>query len=240
MRRVDGRLAEELREVKITRNYLNHAKGSVLIEAGETKVICSVTVEEKVPPFLRDTATGWLTAEYAMLPASAQNRVPRDISLGRPKGRNQEIQRLIGRSLRMALDLENIGEMTIRVDCDVIEADGGTRTVSITGAWVAMYDAAREMAKEGIIQTNIIKNQVAAVSVGIVEDQLLLDLSYEEDSRAQVDTNVVMTPSGEIIEIQSTAEKQPFSQDELDKMLTLAKKGIAQLASVQKRTLQIK
>jgi len=226
-----------MREVRIKRDYLTHAEGSALIEQGNTKVICSVSIEEKVPSFLRGGGTGWLTAEYGMLPRSAQKRIPRELTVGTVKGRIYEIQRMIGRSLRAIIDLGQIGERTIQIDCDVIEADGGTRTASITGAWVALYDALSKMRKERIIQSDPLLDQLAAISVGIINNTPVLDLCYEEDSKAQVDMNIVMVPSGDIVEIQGTAEEKPFSQTLMMEMLRLAKDGISQLAVIQRKAL---
>ncbi|HID95593.1 MAG TPA: ribonuclease PH [Candidatus Latescibacteria bacterium] len=226
-----------MREVRIKRDYLTHAEGSALIEQGNTKVICSVSIEEKVPSFLRGGGTGWLTAEYGMLPRSAQKRIPRELTVGTVKGRIYEIQRMIGRSLRAIIDLGQIGERTIQIDCDVIEADGGTRTASITGAWVALYDALSKMRKERIIQSDPLLDQLAAISVGVINNTPVLDLCYEEDSKAQVDMNIVMVPSGDIVEIQGTAEEKPFSQTLMMEMLRLAKDGISQLAVIQRKAL---
>lgn len=237
IQRADGRLPAQLREVRITRDYLRYAEGSVLIEMGRTKVICAVSIDERVPAFLRGMGRGWLTAEYGMLPRSVQNRIPREIADKGVRGRTQEIQRIIGRALRSVVALERIGERTIQIDCDVIEADGGTRTASITGAWVALYDAVKKMQKERVIEEEVILNQVAAVSVGIVEGTPLLDLRYEEDTKAEVDMNIAMVPSGEIVEIQGTAERKPFSPELMSQMLTLAKEGITQLFQLQREVL---
>src|SRR5512136_385519 len=214
MKRSDGRGADALRPVKITRNYLKHAEGSVLIEMGDTKVICSASVEERVPQFLRKTGRGWITAEYSMLPRSTHTRTARDSLTGRGSGRSFEIQRLIGRSLRSVTNLDGFGERTIWIDCDVIQADGGTRTASITGAFVALVDAFRKMVKNGMIEKIPIKDSVAAISVGKVDGEVLLDLDYEEDSRAEVDMNVVMTGDGKFVEIQGTAEGGVFTKKE--------------------------
>ena len=231
--RNDGRNASDLRPVIITRDYLRHPKGSVLIEMGDTKVICSASVEEGVPPFLKNTGRGWLTAEYAMIPASTHERNARESSRGKVGGRTHEIQRLIGRSLRAVTDLTAFGERTIHIDCDVIQADGGTRTASITGAFVALVDAFRRLRKEGFVAQMPVKDFVSAVSVGIVEGRMLLDLQYEEDSRAEVDMNVVMTRGGLFIEVQGTAEAAPFSRDLLNGLTDLAVKGIAALTQKQ-------
>jgi ribonuclease PH len=238
LRRSDGRGPETLRPVKITRHYMKHAEGSVLMEMGDTKVICSASVEDRVPPFLRNTGKGWITAEYAMLPRSTHTRTSRDSLTGRGNGRTFEIQRLIGRSLRSVTDLNGFEERTIWIDCDVIQADGGTRTASITGAYVALVDAFKKMVKDGVIEKIPVKDTVAAVSVGKVDGRLLLDLNYEEDSRAEVDMNVVMTGSGKFVEIQGTAEESAFSKKELDALTMAARKGIRQLTSMQKRSLE--
>lgn len=237
MMRIDGRSNNQLREVKITRNFIKYAEGSVLIETGNTKVICNATVEEKVPPFLRGGGKGWITAEYSMLPRATQQRTVREASRGRITGRTQEIQRLIGRALRPAVNLSLLGERTIWVDCDVIQADGGTRTASITGAMIAVYDALATLKERGVLAQIPIETFVAATSVGIVDDQELLDLCYQEDSRAEVDMNFVMTEDGKIIEIQGTAEGEPFSKERLDNLHNLAFKGITELVNLQKQVL---
>ena len=234
--RPDGRTKSELRKVKITRNYISAAEGSVLIEVGNTKVICTASIEEKVPPFLRDQKKGWVTAEYGMLPRSTHSRMTRESSAGRVGGRTQEIQRLIGRSLRAVVALELLGERTVWIDCDVIQADGGTRTASITGAYVAFKDAVEYGLKNKIISKNPLKDYLAAVSVGIVDNEPRLDLCYAEDVSAEVDMNVVMTGSGKIVEIQGTAEAGAFSREMLDTMLSLAEEGIAELIKIQKET----
>jgi len=223
--RKDERKFDDIRNVKITNNYLMHAEGSVLIEMGDTKVICSASVEDKVPPFLKGSGTGWITAEYGMLPRSTESRKIRDSSRGKVDGRTQEIQRLIGRALRSVVNLSALGEKTIWIDCDVIQADGGTRTASITGAFVALIEAIKKMQAKGQLNRNPVKNFVSAISIGIVDNDIMLDLCYEEDSRAQVDMNVVMTDKGEFIEIQGTGETSPFSNSELHDMLFLAEKG---------------
>ncbi len=235
--RPDGRKHDELRKVKVTRKFIPTAEGSVLIEMGNTKVICTASIEERVPPFLRDAKKGWVTAEYGMLPRSTQTRMTRESSVGRVGGRTQEIQRLIGRALRSVVALELLGERTFWIDCDVIQADGGTRTASITGAFVALSDAIAFALKNRLIAKNPIRENLAAVSVGIVEGEPRLDLCYTEDSAAEVDMNVVMTGNGKIVEIQGTAETEPFSKDMLNAMMSLAEKGIAELVKVQKEIL---
>ncbi|MEW5746657.1 MAG: ribonuclease PH [Nitrospirota bacterium] len=232
--RPDGRRNDELRAVKITRNFIATAEGSVLIEVGKTRVICTASIEEKVPPFLRDQKKGWVTAEYGMLPRSTQNRMMRESTSGKVGGRTQEIQRLIGRALRAVVDLRLLGERTVWMDCDVIQADGGTRTASITGAYVAFSDAIKYAMAKGMIDKSPIKDFLAAVSVGIIENEARLDLCYAEDAAAEVDMNVVMTGSGKIVEIQGTAESQVFSRQMLDTMLSLAEKGIGELIALQK------
>jgi len=234
--RKDGRKADELRKIKITRNYIKSAEGSVLIEMGDTKVLCTATVENSVPPFLRGKGTGWVTAEYAMLPRSSAQRISRERS--KVGGRTHEIQRLIGRSLRSVIDMKALGERTILLDCDVIQADGGTRTASITGAYIALVDALRHIKKQGMIATVPIKDHLAAVSVGIVDGKPMLDLCYVEDSTAEVDMNLVMTGSGKIVEVQGTAEGEPFSKAELGKLLALGEKGIKTLIKKQKEVLK--
>ncbi len=235
--RPDGRRADEMRPVTITRDFLRHAEGSVLITVGETKVICTASVEEKVPQFLRDTGQGWVTAEYGMLPRSTKTRSPREASAGRPSGRTFEIQRLIGRSLRGITDLSALGERTIWIDCDVIQADGGTRTAAISGAFIALADAFQVLRQNGAIKNLPLKDFVAAVSVGMVEEQVVLDLCYAEDSVAEVDMNVVMTGSGKYIEVQGTAEEKPFDGLHLDAMLKLAEIGIRDLIALQRKLL---
>ncbi len=230
--RIDGRRADELRKLKITRNYIKAAEGSVLIEMGDTKVICTATVDNSVPPFLRGKGTGWVTAEYAMLPRSSSQRIQRERN--KVGGRTHEIQRLIGRSLRSVVDLEALGERTVLIDCDVVQADGGTRTASITGAYIALVDALRYMKKEGMIDRVPVGDFLAAVSVGIVDAKPMLDLCYEEDSTAEVDMNLVMTGSGKIVEVQGTAEGEPFSKAELGRLLALGEKGIKMLVKKQK------
>ena len=232
MRR-DGRKADEIRPVMIARDYLRHPKCSVLIEMGDTRVICAASVEEGVPPFLKNSGRGWLTAEYAMIPSSTHERSARESAKGKIGGRTHEIQRLIGRSLRAVTDLTAFGERTIHVDCDVIQADGGTRTASITGAFVALADAFRNLRREGLVDRMPIRDFVSAVSVGIVDGEMLLDLQYEEDRRAEVDMNVVATRGGLFIEVQGTAEAVPFARERLDAMTDLAMKGIATLTRKQ-------
>jgi len=231
------RPADTLRPVRIHRNYLKTAEGSALIEIGDTKVLCAATVSEKVPAFLKGTGEGWITAEYALLPRSTLTRSPRESRLGRPEGRSVEISRMIGRSLRMAIDRESLGEYTIIIDCDVIQADGGTRTAAITGGFCALYEAIRFMMKNHLVKRDPMREFVAATSVGIVDGEPILDLSYEEDVKAEVDLNVAMTESGKLVEIQGTAEKRPFTKDELLKLLDLAWKGIQELISIQKKVL---
>ncbi|MCK9419207.1 MAG: ribonuclease PH [Nitrospirae bacterium] len=233
--REDGRKADELRRLKITRNYIKTAEGSVLIEMGDTRVICTATVENSVPPFLRGKGTGWVTAEYAMLPRSSGQRIQRERS--KVGGRTHEIQRLIGRSLRSVVDMKALGERSVLIDCDVIQADGGTRTASITGAYVALVDALRHMKKQGLIKAVPINDHLAAISVGIVDGKPLLDLCYTEDSSAEVDMNLVMTGRGKIVEVQGTAEGEPFSKAELTELLALGEKGIRALVKKQKEIL---
>ncbi|MGC9323160.1 MAG: ribonuclease PH [Desulfomonilia bacterium] len=235
--RSDHRTPDEIRHVEITMGYCKHALGSCLIEIGDTKVICAANIENKVPPHLKNSGMGWITAEYGMLPASTTVRTTREVSRGRPKGRTQEIQRLIGRCLRAAASLQDLGERTIWIDCDVIQADGGTRTASITGAYVALADAVQSLLQQQLIARNPIHEQVAAISVGMIDGELMLDLNYEEDSRADVDMNVAMTTGGSIIEVQGTAEKSPFSFQQLMTMMDLAKKGIGQLMEKQLQAL---
>jgi ribonuclease PH len=236
--RIDGRKDNELRPVKITKNYLKHAEGSVLIEIGDTRVICSASLEDKVPPHLINTGQGWVTAEYGMLPRSTKTRLIRDASKGKSSGRTHEIQRLIGRSLRAVTDLIALGPKTIWIDCDVIQADGGTRTASITGSYIALVDAINHLIKTGKISRSPITDYVAATSIGIVNGTKMLDLSYEEDVVAEVDMNIIMTGSGKFIEVQGTAERKPFSQDELNELIQLAQSGIQKLIEIQKHTLQ--
>src|SRR3954471_18148362 len=235
--RTDGRLADELRRVSITPGYLPYAEGSALIEIGNTRVICSASVEERVPPFLRNKGLGWVTAEYAMLPRATLQRTSRETGRGGPSGRTHEIQRLIGRSLRAVVNTALLAERTITLDCDVLQADGGTRTASITGAYVACALACRRLVQTNRIGVNPLTGEVAAVSVGIVGGTPLLDLKYDEDSRAEVDMNVVCTGDGRFIEVQGTAEGAPFTREQMDNLLELAKKGIAELVLLQRQAL---
>jgi len=232
--RTDVREANQLRETTITADYLMHAEGSVLIQAGNTKVICAASVEDRVPPFLRNTGKGWVTAEYGMLPRATSTRTQREAAAGKVGGRTQEIQRLIGRSLRAVTNLPALGERTVWIDCDVIQADGGTRTASITGSFVALALALEKMRKQGLINTIPLSDYVAAISVGIVDTEPLLDLAYEDDSRAEVDMNVVKTGNGRFIEVQGTAEAVPFGRDALLMLLDLADEGIKQLVEKQR------
>ncbi len=238
MKRVDGRAWDELRPVKITTGYQSFAEGSALIELGKTRVLCSVSMEDRVPPFLRGEGGGWVTAEYSMLPRATVTRNPRNSSLGRVAGRNQEIQRLIGRSLRAVTDLTALGERTLIIDCDVLQADGGTRTAAITGAYVAIHQAVQTLANMGIISSIPLKSAIAATSVGIVHSQRLLDLCYDEDFNAEVDFNVVMTSEGMFVEVQGTAEGRPFTKETIDSLLSLAEKGIRELFQIQQAALE--
>ena len=231
--RNSGRNNDEMRPIRIIRDFLLYPNGSVLIEFGNTRVICTASLEKGVPPFLRDTGQGWLTAEYSMLPMSTPDRNMRESSRGRVGGRTHEIQRLIGRSLRAITDLSSFGERTLYIDCDVIQADGGTRTASITGSFVAMVDAFRSLKNDGVIDRIPVTDYVAAISVGIVNGEVLLDLEYEEDSTADVDMNIIMTRSGRFIEVQGTAEHEPFTRDHLEKMIDIASKGITELTDRQ-------
>lgn len=237
MIRIDGRKFDQIRDVKITRNFTKYAEGSVLIEMGETKVVCTASIEEKVPPFLRNTGTGWINAEYSMLPRSTQQRKIRDSSKGKIDGRSQEIQRLIGRAIRSVVDLNKLGERTIWIDCDVIQADGGTRTASITGAFVAVAEAIYKLYSNGLIKKMPIQNFVSAISVGIVNNECLLDICYEEDSNAQVDMNIIMTDRCEFVEVQGTGEERPFSRKDLNKLLELGEKGNKELIRIQRAAL---
>ncbi|MBI5049540.1 MAG: ribonuclease PH [Nitrospirae bacterium] len=236
--RQDGRLSNGLRDIKITRNFLKTAEGSALIEMGRTKVICSASIEDKVPQFLKDMEKGWVTAEYSMLPRSTPTRIIRESTSGKIGGRTHEIQRLIGRTMRSVMDLDAIGKRTIWLDCDVIQADGGTRAASITGAFVALTDAVKFAMGNRMIEKNPIKDYVAAVSVGIVNGEPVLDLTYPEDSTAEVDMNIVMTGSGKFIEIQGTAETMPFDKDRLRRLLELAEEGIREIITIQKSVLE--
>lgn len=238
MKRSDGRSYDELRPVKIIPGYQSFAEGSALIKLGRTHVLCSVSLEERVPSFLKGSGTGWVTAEYAMLPRATTVRTRRDSAVGHVTGRNQEIQRLIGRSLRAVVDLDALGERTLTVDCDVIQADGGTRTAAITGSYVALHKAMETLANMGILSSVPLKTTVAATSIGIVNTYMMLDLSYDEDSQASVDFNVVMTGKGEFVELQGTAEGKPFSRQSIDDLLTLAEKGIRQLFKAQEEALK--
>ena len=235
--RPSGRTANQIRPVTITRNYTCHAEGSVLVEFGNTKVLCNATVEEGVPRFMKGQGKGWITAEYSMLPRSTHTRSGREAARGKQGGRTLEIQRLIARSLRAAVDLSMLGENTITLDCDVIQADGGTRTASITGACVAMVDALSWMRSKGLIKTNPLKHMIAALSVGVYQGNAIADLEYVEDSDAETDMNVVMTDTGKLIEVQGTAEGEPFSFEEMTEMLELAKHGLRELFDIQKAAL---
>ncbi len=233
--RVDGRKADELRKIKITKNYLKSAEGSVLIEMGDTKVICTATVDKSVPPFLRGKGVGWVTAEYAMLPRSSAQRISRERS--KVGGRTHEIQRLIGRALRSVVDMDALGERSVLIDCDVIQADGGTRTASITGAYIALVEALQHIKAQGTIDQVPVTDYLAAISVGIVDGKPVLDLCYKEDSAAEVDLNLVMTGSGKIVEVQGTAEGEPFSKAEMNKLIALGEKGIKALIKKQREIL---
>ncbi|APT92008.1 ribonuclease PH [Corynebacterium phocae] len=235
--RADGRALDELRPIKITRNFTTNPAGSVLVEFGNTRVMCTASVEFGVPRFKRDSGEGWLTAEYSMLPAATHDRMPRESMRGKVKGRTHEISRLVGRSLRAAVDLSELGENTIQLDCDVLQADGGTRTASITGAYVALADAISFLENEGVVPGRPLLEPIAAISVGIVDGRVSLDLPYEEDSRAEVDLNVVMAESGKFVEIQGTGEEGLFDRDELNAMLDVAEKGCHQLIAAQKAAL---
>ncbi|ATD55979.1 ribonuclease PH [Clostridium chauvoei] len=237
--RVDGRKNDQVRNTKISRNYTKYAEGSVLIEVGDTKVICTASIEDKVPPFLKGKGEGWITAEYNMLPRSTGTRKPRDIARLKLDGRTMEIQRLIGRALRSVVDFKALGERTIWIDCDVIQADGGTRTTSITGAFVALVDAVNKIHKEKPFKVYPIRNFVSATSIGVVNGEKIIDLCYEEDSNATVDMNVVATEEGEFIEIQGTGEEAPFKRSELNELLDLAEKGIKQMVQIQKEALKM-
>ena len=237
--RPSQRKPDELRPVAIDRHYTRHAEGSVLVAFGDTRVICTASVEEGVPGFLRGRGQGWVTAEYGMLPRSTHTRVEREAARGKQSGRTQEIQRLIGRSLRAVTDLEKLGERTVKIDCDVIQADGGTRTASVTGAFVALYDAVGTLVQRGVLSASPIRDFVAAVSVGLVEGVPVLDLDYAEDSGCETDMNVVMTGSGGFVEIQGTAEGEPFSTAQMSALVALAKQGIAELIAKQKAALGV-
>jgi len=235
--RTDGRALDELRTVHITPGYLPYAEGSVLIEMGNTKVICGASLEDRVPPFLRNSGKGWVTAEYAMLPRATQQRTSREIGRGGPSGRTHEIQRLIGRSLRAVADMNVLGERTLTLDCDVLQADVGTRTAAITGAYVAFALASARLQRTGKLNRSLLAGEVAAVSVGIVDGIPLLDLKYDEDSRAEVDMNIICTGDGRFIEVQGTAERAPFTEQQMNSLLQLARKGIEQLVTIQRETL---
>jgi len=237
MSRANGRRPDELRAVRIQRGYTKHAEGAVLVEFGDTKVLCTASAEERVPPFLKDSGRGWVTAEYGMLPRATNTRSEREAARGKQSGRTQEIQRLIGRSLRAVVDLSSLGSRTVHIDCDVLQADGGTRTAAITGAFVALHDAVRWLTEKKLITQNPIKDHVAAVSVGMSGGAPLLDLDYAEDSACGCDMNIVMTGAGHFVEVQGTAEGEAFSRTELDALLGLAQSGIVQLIQHQKRAL---
>ena len=235
--RPSGRKADELRAVRVQRGYTRHAEGSVLVEFGDTRVLCTASLEARVPPFLRDKGRGWVSAEYGMLPRATHTRGEREAARGRQSGRTQEIQRLIGRSLRAVVDLGGLGERTVHIDCDVLQADGGTRTAAITGAFVALHDAFGWMLAKGMIAALPVRDFVAAISVGVYQDEPVLDLDYAEDSACQTDMNVVMTGAGRFVEVQGTAEGEPFARSEMDRLLTLAGRGIAELVAHQRRAL---
>lgn len=237
--RIDGRKNDQVRHTKVTRNYIKHAEGSVLIEVGDTKVICTASIEDKVPPFLKGSGEGWITAEYNMLPRSTATRKVRDIARLKLDGRTMEIQRLIGRALRSVVDLKALGEKTIWIDCDVIQADGGTRTTSITGAFIALVDSVNKIHKQKSFKVYPIRKFVCATSVGIVGEEKLLDLCYEEDSNAKVDMNIIGTDDGEFVEIQGTGEEAPFTRSELNEILNLGEKGIKQMIQLQKDCLKM-
>ena len=236
--RSDKREPDRIRPITIKRHYLEHPEGSALIDIGKTRVVCSASIEDGVPPFLRGSNQGWVTAEYGMLPRSAARRIVRESTKGRVSGRTHEIQRLIGRSMRAVTNLAYLGEQTIFIDCDVIQADGGTRTAAITGGYVALYDALRRIGGDRLIEAGLVTDLVGAVSVGVVQGSALVDLTYDEDAHAEVDMNVVMTGSGTFIEIQGTAERSPFSETKLNSMLTLAKKAIEEIIDIERTVLQ--
>lgn len=238
MTRAHGRKNNELRNLKITKHYIKYAEGSCLVELGDTKVIATASAEDGVPHFLRGSGNGWVTAEYGMIPRSCRSRVPREVSKGRPGGRTHEIQRLIGRALRSVTDMTKLGERTIWLDCDVVQADGGTRCASISGSFVALALAFEKMKKDKILNKIPLSDYVAAISVGIVNQESVLDLDYDEDSKAEVDMNIVMTGAGKFIEIQGTAEKEPFKKEDLNKLTNLAQLGIQEIMSVQKKVLK--
>jgi ribonuclease PH len=232
--RIDGRRRDQIRPVKVTRNFTKHAEGSVLIEMGDTKVICTASIEEKVPPFLKGKGAGWVTAEYAMLPRATHDRSPRESVKGKQGGRTLEIQRLVGRALRAVIDTGRLGERTIWIDCDVIQADGGTRTASITGSFIALADAVGVLKKKDLIKVNPLTDYLAAISIGKVGGQVMVDLAYEEDSHAEVDLNLVMTGAGQYVEVQGTAEKTPFNKKDMDEFLELGWGAIRELVDLQK------
>jgi ribonuclease PH len=236
--RLDGRKNDEIRTVKISRNFIGNADGSVLIAIGKTRVICTASIEERVPIFLKEQKKGWVTAEYSMIPRSTQTRTPRESTIGKLSGRTQEIQRLIGRALRSVVDLSSIGERTIWIDCDVIEADGGTRTAAITGAFICLSDALQYALNNGLIEKAPLRDYLAAVSVGIVRGEPMIDLCYAEDSAAEVDMNIVMTGNGEFVEVQGTAEGRPFTKESFDILLKFAAGGIHTLIDIQKRLIE--
>jgi len=237
MPRFNGRSSNQTRQVKVTKNYIIHPHGSVLFEMGNTRVLCSASVDNKVPSFLRDKGQGWVTAEYSMLPSSTNTRTSREATKGKASGRTQEIQRLIGRSLRSIIDLKKLGERTVWIDCDVIQADGGTRCASITGAFIALMLAMKKLKKDKLIKEIPVRDYVAAISVGVVGGKNYLDLDYSEDSEADVDMNIIKTGTGGFVEIQGTAEREPFSDKQMKAMLTLADKGIKQLVDIQKKAI---
>lgn len=238
MKRLNGRKGNELRKIRITKDYIKYAEGSCLIELGDTKVITTATIESSVPPFLKGKGTGWITAEYGMIPRSCKTRVQREASKGKLGGRTHEIQRLIGRSMRSVVDMSILGEKTIWMDCDVVQADGGTRCASITGSFIALALALEKMKEGGLIKSMPLSDYVAAVSVGILDKEPILDLNYDEDSSCEVDMNIVMTGQGRFIEIQGTAEKEPFEKKDMDDLLMLAKKGIGELIAAEKNILK--
>ncbi len=238
--RYGNRESDQIRPVTMTRNYTKHADGAVLIACGDTKVICTASINEKVPPFLKDKKQGWLTAEYGMLPCSTNERMQREAAKGKQSGRTMEIQRLIGRALRSVVDLKKMGERTIQIDCDVIQADGGTRTASITGAFVALHDAVEKLLSQQLIETTPILDHVAAISVGVYQGKPIIDLDYQEDSSCDTDMNVVMTGGMGLVEVQGTAEGLTFSRQELDAMLDMAQRGVQELVTLQKETLAVK
>lgn len=232
--RIDGRRRDQIRPVKVTRNFTKHAEGSVLIEMGDTKVICTASIEEKVPPFLKGKGTGWVTAEYAMLPRATHDRSPRESVKGKQGGRTLEIQRLVGRALRAVIDTSRLGERTIWIDCDVIQADGGTRTASITGSFIALADAVSVLKKRELVKVNPLTDYLAAISIGKVGGHVMVDLAYEEDSHAEVDLNLVMTGAGQYVEVQGTAERTPFNKKDMDEFLDLGWRAISELVDLQK------